>query len=81
VMSKTSMRLSGVLTAHSVWPSGEIARGLTWPLSNATNDLFCGPVVVVEAEPAVAKKVNMQIRKAIDRIDLFCWFIECGDIV
>jgi hypothetical protein len=37
-MSKTSSRLSGVFTAKSLVPLGDSARGLTCPLSKATNE-------------------------------------------
>ena len=37
-IEKTSRRLSGVLTASSVVPSGETVMGLTWPLSKVIKD-------------------------------------------
>ena len=42
-VEKTSRRLSGVLTAYSLCPSADSARGRTCPDSNATNS--CGPTV------------------------------------
>ena len=47
VRSKTSSVPLGVLTANSVLPSGDIATGRTWPLSNSTNE---GPAEAAETD-------------------------------
>src|ERR1700733_11994701 len=57
VRSKTSSVPLGVFTAKSVVPSGDIARGRTWPLSNSTNG---GPVD--EAETVARFTANASAR-------------------
>src|SRR5580658_3075089 len=59
VRSKTSSVPLGVFTAKSVVPSGDIARGRTWPLSNSTNG---GPVE--EAETVARFTANARSARA-----------------
>src|SRR5580698_5222011 len=54
VRSKTSSVPFGVFTAKRVVPSGEIARGLTWPLSNSTKG---GPVDDAETRERFNAKI------------------------
>jgi hypothetical protein len=63
VRSKISRVPLGVLTAKSVVPSGDIARGRTWPLSNSTNG---GPVDAAAAR-VIRNSLETQAARAAAR--------------